>query len=151
MECVICNANIEDADTASQIFIRKYASRTKGTTVVTSYYDRKEICCKACHAKIKRIENLEFTLFIIAAILLTGSVFIMYNEPSSIDISVYICAILAIVLLLIAQYLSTRRVKINSFLKEDTGIPIIDEGGAVSFKKAKILIRSREQEYWWLM
>lgn len=139
-------------DDGFDFIIRKYSRGGSGTTMATKYSDYKAKCCGDCYKKIKRVETIELLLFSVGAIM--AGYFMLIASGGSEGMSsngLYLMPI-SLFLLLIPNFFAKRRVKINkdstiNYFKDNISVPM----GEYRFSNTKVMLRTRNNEYWWLM
>ena len=170
MKCIICckEKNIDIAKVAEKLkhldnidfvdengydfFIRTYYTAKSGTTLATQYSDSKAKCCGDCYKKIKRAEKLELLLFSVGAITMIYLLLIFSDGGEGISSGHLFLLPISLFLMIIPAFLAKRRVKIHpdSPINDYKDIPGI-ELGEFKFSNSKVLLRTRDNEYWWLM
>ncbi len=147
MNCIICCKEINIDESNSKVYIREFARKAEGTTISTKYIDKKVKPCKDCYDRVKRVERIESFLFYIGAIpAVYGTLLLTYEASAGTDVIIY--AFAGIFLMCIASFLPSNRVKIHedSVIKKIEGRANIDK----KYSASKVLIRTRENEQWWL-
>ena len=145
--CPICAKNNIPTDKETPVIIRVFASKGMGTTVHTKWQDISTNACEACHKKIKTVENTERLLVLLSAFLAIPFFFYVLADAASLNKEMVIKGVAGIIILIAAEYLARFRIKFSpdsAVLNAANASPIFNR------KKNKVIVRSREKEFWWL-